>query len=209
MGYSNMVTEKWADGTYSFALNLAEVEELQRLCSISKDRFGNPIPEPFSRIFNRLTSGDFYQKDLIETIRLGLCGGGTLPARAKELIDTYVSGKPFFPTGPAGYLTNFELAVKICGAVMNGVEQDDRDKNVTVGEPAPIDVPAMRAAMVQCGVPPSEVDKMPLADWVNMNNAVGRKPSSDKDADDFKPIIDELRGLNFAELEKAQGVKLN
>lgn len=205
--YANMVTTEWADGVYTFALNVAEIEELQRICSISKDRHGNAIPEPFGRIFLRVTSADFYMKDMTETIRLGLCGGGLPPVRAKELMDTYVYGKPVARADDPA--SNYQIAVKILTAVMNGIEQDDRDHDVKQDEAKSIDVPSMRATLIQCGVPATEVDAMPLADWINMNKAVGKKDTGTKTPEDFKPIFEALKGINFAQLEKEQGVKLN
>lgn len=119
MSLNNRYETKWADGTYSFALNLAQIEELQRQCSITRDANGVAIPEPFGRIYTRVLSGEFYVKDLTETLRLGLIGGGTPPTRAKELIDTYVVGVPFGDYTDEN--NNFFVCVQVLKAAMDGV----------------------------------------------------------------------------------------
>ena len=114
MSLSAQVTLDWADGDYTFTLGLAEIEELQRLCKAG-----------FGEIVSRVFAGQFFITDIYATIRLGLIGGGTNPTRAKELMETYVYGKPLEPENdPSGPTA---LATAILAAVMNGVEP--------VGEP--------------------------------------------------------------------------
>jgi hypothetical protein len=42
----------------------------------------------------RVIAGQFQYRDLSETIRLGLVGGGETPERAAELVKVYVAGQP-------------------------------------------------------------------------------------------------------------------
>jgi hypothetical protein len=120
MSLNNKYIGPWADGDYTFALNLAELEELQRRLGTEKDANGNVKPDPFGRIFSRVLSGEFYARDVPEIIRLGLIGGGTPGTRAKELVDTYVFGRPLQdfddPNNP------YAVACKILAAAMNGIE---------------------------------------------------------------------------------------
>lgn len=71
-------TEAWADGTYTFRLTVKGILELEEKCSA-----------PFGKIFTRLNSGQYAVNDIIETIRIGLIGGGMPAADAKKLVDRY------------------------------------------------------------------------------------------------------------------------
>lgn len=61
----NEVWLQFADGEYLFKLKLPQLAELQEKCEAG-----------IGTIYGRVALGDFYAVDLIETIRLGLIGGG-------------------------------------------------------------------------------------------------------------------------------------
>jgi hypothetical protein len=69
----------WADGHYQFRLPLKQVQELQEKTDCG----------PFF-LLQRLINGNWRFEDLRETIRLGLIGGGTEPAKAMALVQRYV-----------------------------------------------------------------------------------------------------------------------
>lgn len=122
-GQPNIAAEvelKWADGRYLFALKLKQIEELQRLCG------GSGLGEIAQRL---LVEGRWFVADVVETLRLGLIGGGMPALRARELIDTYVDGRPLAdPRDPNNSLTT---AQAVLGAVYFGVEEaggDDEGK---------------------------------------------------------------------------------
>ncbi|MET3924606.1 gene transfer agent family protein [Devosia sp. 2618] len=73
----------WADGTYEFALRWGELAELQDVCNAG----------PFV-IVARLASSQWRVEDVSTTIRLGLIGSGVEPAKALQLVKTYVEGRP-------------------------------------------------------------------------------------------------------------------
>lgn len=99
---------KFADGDYLFDLKLPQLAELQRIRDagifkiygrVLKGRYmlgDNPVAVP--------EDGEVYAEDLIETIRLGLIGGGkgmvngqevSVPAlRARSLVETYCHPAP-------------------------------------------------------------------------------------------------------------------
>lgn len=113
-GQPNIAAEvelAWADGTYLFALKLKQIEELQRLC-------GAGLGEIAQRL---LVEERWKVCDIVETLRLGLIGGGTLPIRARELIDTYVDGKPL--ADPRDPNNSKVTAQAVIGAVYFGVEE--------------------------------------------------------------------------------------
>jgi hypothetical protein len=98
----------FADGAYLFRLPLAQISELQNKCGCGlgalfarvmkgRYRFGDEI------VCNPLEA-DYHVLDLVETIRLGLIGGGrgdvngqavkVDPISARGLVDNYVLNRP-------------------------------------------------------------------------------------------------------------------
>lgn len=113
-GQPNIAAEvelKWADGMYLFALKLKQIEELQRLC-------GAGLGEIAQRL---LVEERWKVCDIVETLRLGLIGGGTPTLRARELIDIYVDGRPL--ADPRDPNNSKVTAQAIIGAVYFGVEE--------------------------------------------------------------------------------------
>lgn len=107
------VVLKWGDGEYAFALRLPQIEELQRLTGVG-----------FGALVNRVLAGEFYIRDVRETIRLGLIGGGTSPVRAVELVNTYVDGQPLAsPDDPANPLA---VAQSVLLASYSGIEESEK-----------------------------------------------------------------------------------
>lgn len=76
-------TFPWADGEHTFALPLAQLEELQEKC--------NAGPAVIS---DRLGNGGWIVQDIYHTLRLGLIGGGMDPIKALELCRVYVRERP-------------------------------------------------------------------------------------------------------------------
>ncbi|MBN9472267.1 MAG: gene transfer agent family protein [Bosea sp.] len=74
----------WADGHYTFALPIAQLEELQRLCD------AGPMV-----VAERLRHGVWKIEDIHATLRLGLIGGGMEPIAALRLVKTYVHDRPW------------------------------------------------------------------------------------------------------------------
>jgi hypothetical protein len=113
-GQPNIAAEvelKWADGTYLFALKLKQIEELQRLC-------GAGLGEIAQRL---LVEERWKVGDIVETIRLGLIGGGTTPLRARELVDIYIDGRPL--ADPRDPNNSKVTAQAVIGAVYFGVAE--------------------------------------------------------------------------------------
>lgn len=124
----NTIDIDFGDGSYTFALPLAQINELQRKTGIG-------IGGLFARVLKGcIRTGDqillapgqaeFYALDVIETVRHGLIGGGkgrvndeevkVTPAIANKLVDTYVLGQPLSDS--------WSLAASILGAVIVGYD---------------------------------------------------------------------------------------
>jgi len=94
-----------------FALKVKQIDELQRLC-------GAGIGEIVARLHN----GNFYVRDVYDTIRLGLIGGGDVDEiKAFSLCETYIDGSPL-ARAKAGD-NHYRLAKEIIGAVFFGLEE--------------------------------------------------------------------------------------
>lgn len=112
---NNSVTLAWGDGTYTFRLNCRQIEELQRLC-------GPTLKHPIGigEIANRMFTGRFFMSDIVHVIRLGLIGGGVEDVRAKQLIDTYLDGRPL--ARPGDESSPVAVATAILQAAFFGVD---------------------------------------------------------------------------------------
>jgi hypothetical protein len=77
------------DGERDFHLTPALIVELEL-------KVGTGI----GALFNRMIARDFRFADIVETVRLGLIGGGASPAEAHQLVDTYVHGRPLAESLP-------------------------------------------------------------------------------------------------------------
>ena len=82
-----MHTEFFGDGEHSFPLTPDLILELERTT-------GHGI----GSLFNRISTREFAFFDLLETVRLGLIGGGLTPQESHALINTYGLHRPIGET---------------------------------------------------------------------------------------------------------------
>jgi hypothetical protein len=106
---------EWADGTFSFALPLAQLEELQTLCD------AGPLV-----VAQRLELGQWTSKEVYHTLRLGLIGGGMPPAEALRKTRLYVLDRP--------WLENVMPALAVMQAVLVGKPDEPVGKSPADGE---------------------------------------------------------------------------
>lgn len=106
---------EWADGTYTFALPLAQLEELQTLCD------AGPLV-----VAQRLENGMWTSKEVYHTLRLGLIGGGMSPADALRKTRLYVLERP--------WLENVMPALAVMQAVLIGKPDEPVGKSPADGE---------------------------------------------------------------------------
>lgn len=104
----------WGDGDYEFKLRIREVVELERLTDST-----------IGEIFQRVTAGRYKITDIVETIRLGLIGGGLAPVRAKQLIDLYVDGQPIVGAGDPS--SPYMTAVAVLQNLVVGLQEASED----------------------------------------------------------------------------------
>src|SRR5690606_885891 len=97
-------TAFFGDGKKTFALTTPMIEELER-----------NIGQGIGALYARFMASQFHFKDIIETVRLGLIGGGMSPADAQALIDAYAKPRPIMETYP--------LAFDILDARWNGAPE--------------------------------------------------------------------------------------
>jgi len=114
MNHQAEITIDFADGSYVFRLSVKQIIELEEKCGA-----------PFAVIHARLWGGAYSANDVVETIRLGLIGGGMNPPEAKKLTERY--------SVPFKY--SYPVARAVIGAVMWGFEQSPLGKDqATAGD---------------------------------------------------------------------------
>ncbi len=109
------VVLEWADGSFTFALPLAQLEELQTICD------AGPM-----LIAQRLEHGLWTSKEVYHTLRLGLIGGGMAPADALRKTRLYVLERP--------WLENVLPALTVLQAVLVGKPDEPVGKSQADGE---------------------------------------------------------------------------
>lgn len=79
----------FGDGPHDFALTDAMIAELERIAG-----------KGIGALFLAVVASQFTLVELVETIRLGLVGGGMNPQRALELVETYARNRPLAEVHP-------------------------------------------------------------------------------------------------------------
>lgn len=102
---SHKISLLWAGGENDFALGLGQLRALQTSCDAG--------PET---LLKRMGSGDWRVDDIIETLRLGLVGGGMESKLATPLVMRLVEVHP--------WIEFRETAYRILGAALVGVKDD-------------------------------------------------------------------------------------
>lgn len=135
----NTIDLEFGDGSYTFALPLPQIAELQR-------KTGAGIGALFARVLKgcvqvgsevilQPASAEFYALDVIETVRHGLIGGGkglvngeevkVTPIIANRLVDTYVLGNPLSDS--------WSLAASILATCVVGYDPPKKDAPPAAG----------------------------------------------------------------------------
>jgi hypothetical protein len=153
MGGQTQIELEFGDGSYVFALKLPQILELQRSCGHTDAR-GVAHPSGIFAIYGRVLKGRYVVQgsdvafgvpheceallnDILETIRLGLVGGGeglvsgqevkVNALRARQLIETYC-----FPAAP---LTDaWDIAAAILSAAIEGYEPQKKSPSATASQ---------------------------------------------------------------------------
>lgn len=122
MSRDAQITITWADGDYTFRLGWGELELLQEACDAG----------PYV-VLSRLYGDDWRMGDISNTIRLGLIGGGMVPADALKLVRTWVEKRP--------PLENILFAQTILSAGIIGAKDEapgEKDAANQEGQPSTI-----------------------------------------------------------------------
>lgn len=83
MSKHGLVTLDFGDGSYDFRLSLGGIEELEAKTEVS-------VFEIATRLRNRVA----HLKEISETLRIALIGGGKAPVEALALVRRYVDQRP-------------------------------------------------------------------------------------------------------------------
>lgn len=108
----------WGDGHYTFRLPIKQLLELEELCNAGA-----------REIYARLIGGTWRFRDMRETIRLGLIGGGLPAVKALALVELYVDP-------PVPLEENLLPAQAILLAALVGVPSDQPNGGQGAGKAA-------------------------------------------------------------------------
>jgi hypothetical protein len=103
-----MITLVWPGGEHTFALRLGELRALQGACDAGPEQ-----------ILNRIIAGVWRVDDIVETVRLGLIGGGMPDGEARKLVRRMTEGE-----GRRGLLAYRQIALQI---IMASIAADPDD----------------------------------------------------------------------------------
>lgn len=117
MSRNASISFDWADGLHVFRLGIGQLRELQEKVDAGP-----------AFILGRLADGSWRVDDLIQTLRLGLIGGGMAPAEAVKLVRRYVEERPL--------LESIIPAQLVLSAVLTGSPDEELGKAKAAPETA-------------------------------------------------------------------------
>lgn len=94
----------WADGTYTFRLGLAQLEELEEKRDLS-------IFTLAARLSPNVRAARV--ADISETLRIGLIGGGMTPVDALALVRRYVDERPLDESRDVAYSVTLAAIARV------------------------------------------------------------------------------------------------
>lgn len=98
------ISTDWADGTYTFRLALSQIEELEEKCSLS-------IFEMVERLHPQVRTSR--SKMVMETLRLGLIGGGMKPMDALAKVRKYGDERPLDENRDVAYAVALAALMRV------------------------------------------------------------------------------------------------
>lgn len=109
MNRDGSITLDWADGTHTFALKWGEFAKLQEATDCGPQF-----------LLGKLYDGTWRVEHLSHVIRCGLIGGGQEPAKALQLVRSYVEDRP--------PMESVKLAQAILAAGLVGAPEEEVGK---------------------------------------------------------------------------------
>ncbi len=97
-----------------------DAEQTFKLTPVLIVELENKVGAGIGAIFSRLTERAFRHGDILETIRLGLIGGGMHPMGAAQMVTTYAADRPLAETLP--------IAIGILDATFFGTAEKPEPK---------------------------------------------------------------------------------
>lgn len=119
MSATGKVTAAFGDGKHEFFLDVDLLEELQEKTNCGPEHLYFRMTQPGF-------DGGWRAKDVIETLRLGLIGGGMEPVKALVLLERYASGGQLMAAKAVAIVV---LATALVGPA------EDEPKVAPAGEP--------------------------------------------------------------------------
>jgi hypothetical protein len=136
----------WAGQERPFALPMARLLDLEQATETA-----------FATVYLRLATCGFFVKDVSETIRLGLIGGGAKPEEAHSLVRKHLEW--------GDLIDHAQIAQQVVAHVMTGIESVAGQKATT---PTRMKWSEMSQVCRVFNMSPGDLGAMAYADFVNM-----------------------------------------
>lgn len=151
MSRSARIVIDWADGTFPFRLTIEHLAELQEKTGAGPWYIQWALSMMLVAAQGVLTPPkEASPAYVVETIRLGLIGGGMEPVAALKKVRAYV--------GSGQLSEHIPLAFAIIGAALQGVEEDEPEKPVAESASSEQSFPAVESGSLKSteSAPPSD-----------------------------------------------------
>lgn len=161
---------EWAGVERAFALDFGLACDLESACG----------DKGIGGIYVRLATHQYHAREVFQTIRLGLIGGGMPRAEADRLVKTRFDEVPL--------ADSVALAVDLLSALNTGVKED-RTKAASGDADGAIDLGKVLANFAQVGIAPDAVRAMRYADFVNLMRSIGGDSVQPPTEEEFADMI--------------------
>ncbi|WP_323022397.1 gene transfer agent family protein [Pararhodobacter sp.] len=162
--------QEWGGVERAFALDFGLVCDLEEACG----------EKGVGGIYVRLATHQYHAREVYQTIRHGLIGGGMSRPDVERLMKTRFNEIPL--------ADSVALAVDLLTALNTGVK-DDRTRPASGDVDEPYDLGKIFASFAQVGVTPQQVRAMGYSDFCNLMRAVGGDKAQPPTEDEFADMI--------------------
>lgn len=164
-----VLLHEWGGVERAFALDFGLVCDIEAACGDTG----------IGGIYVRLATHQYRAREVYQTIRHGLIGGGLPRADAERLMKTRFDEIPL--------ADSVALAVDLLAALNNGVRAD---ASSAAGDPDdPIDLGAIMANFAKVGISPQAVRAMRYDDFCNLMRSIGGGKAQPPSAEEFDDMI--------------------
>lgn len=164
------LVREWGGVERQFALDFGLVCNIEEACG----------EKGIGGIYVSLATHQYHVREVYQTIRYGLIGGGMARPEVERLMKTRFDEIPL--------ADSVALAVDLLAALNNGVKED-RTRPASGDVDEPIDLGKIFANFAQVGITPQQVRAMDYADFCNLMRSVGGDKVQPPTEDEYDDMI--------------------